>query len=89
MANITVKVRADRGEMGTHPKYGALKPGAEIPIAAEDFGEELFERPAPDWRSPHEVKDAERAAKLKQRVGGQEPPADAKKGKNTEVTDHA
>lgn len=89
MANITVKVRADRGELGTHPKYGPLKPGAEITIAEEDFGAELFERPAPEWRSPHEVQDAARAADLKQQVGGQAPPADTKKGKSREVTDHA
>lgn len=87
MGKITVKVRSDRGDLGTHPKYGALRPGATVTIAEEDFGAALFERPAADYLSPHERRDAARAAELKQRVGHQEPAA-VKKGKK-EVADHA
>lgn len=96
MAKITVKVRGDRGELGTHPKYGALTGGAEITVDEEAFGAELFERPTPDWLSPHEAKDAARAAEIRARVGQQEPPAGAKasagkpeKSQTKEVTDHA
>lgn len=87
MASITVKIRTDRGPLGTHPKYGKLIPGATITIDDKDFGEALFERPSPDWRSPHEQADAARAADLKKKVGHQAPPAAKQKGK--EVTDHA
>lgn len=75
MAKITVTIRTDRGELGAHPKYGPLRPGEKITIDEEDFGSELFERPAPEFLSPHERKDRERAAELNQRVGAQEPPA--------------
>ena len=75
MAKITVTVRRDIGDPGTHPRYGALKPGAKIAIEEEDFGAELFERPSKGWLSPHEKKDAARAAELKRHVGGQAPPS--------------
>jgi hypothetical protein len=91
MAQITVTIRSDRGELGTHPKYGPLTPGAKLVIAEEDFGAELFERPAPDFLSPHEKTDRDRAAELGQKVGHQEPPPKqtAKGGKGKEVTDNA
>jgi hypothetical protein len=91
MAKIAVRVRDDRGDLGTHPRYGALTPGATIMIEEADFGAGLFERPAPDWVSPHEEVDAARAAILKQPVGDQPPPAKpaARAAKNKEVIDHA
>ena len=82
MAKIEVKVRGDIGDPGVHHKYGALKPGTKVMIDEEDFGAALFERPAPDWLSPHERVDKDRAAELKQRVGDFDPPEEkAKKGK--------
>jgi hypothetical protein len=79
MAKITVKVRADIGDPGTHPKYGALKPGDSVTIDEADFGAGLFERPSADFLSPHEKADRDRAAELKQRVGDQEPPVEKQK----------
>jgi hypothetical protein len=93
MATITVTVRADQGELGTHPKYGPLIPGNKIIIDENDFGAELFERPAPDYLSPLELKDKERAAELGHKVGKQEPPAlqvaAARSRKDKEVTANA
>lgn len=43
---ITVKVRKDRGDLGVHPRYGALIPGAVLTIEEEEFGDQLFERAA-------------------------------------------
>lgn len=105
MAKIEVKVRSDKGDLGIHPKHGALIPGSTITIDEEDFGAELFERPN-DFLSPHELADKGRAAELKLRVGDQEPPEEPEEGKrqgdlggepevpgnetsNTEVTTHA
>jgi len=76
MAKIKVKVRSDKGELGTHLKFGALIPGATMTIEEEDFGAELFERPHPDFLSPHEQADRVRAGELGQRVGHQDPPAE-------------
>lgn len=44
---ITVTVRSDRGDLGTHLKYGRLIPGATMIIDAADYGSELF-KPLPD-----------------------------------------
>lgn len=90
MARIEVKVRSDIGDPGVHHIYGALKPGDTIGIEEEDFGAGLFERPSPEWLSPHEQTDKDRAAAEKQRVGDFEPPEEkapaVKKGdKNAEV----
>ena len=95
MARITVAVRSDKGDLGIHPKHGALIPGCKLTIEEEDFGAELFERPDPAYLSPLEKKDMVRAAELEQRVGDQDPPERPKDGgkgkkvKNEEVTDHA
>lgn len=74
MAKIKVKVRSDVPDLGVHQKYGQLTAGAEIEIEEEDFGAGLFERPSPEFLSPHEQKDKARAAEEKQRVGDFEPP---------------
>lgn len=76
MAQIKVKIRSDIGDPGSHPKYGRLVPGTEITIEEADFGAGLFERPSPNFLSPHEQADKARAAELKQRVGDYDPPAD-------------
>lgn len=92
MAKITVKVRSDRGDLGTHPRFGKLVPGAKLTIEEEDFGAGIFERPSAGWLSPHEKADAARAAEIKSRVGAQEPPAPAPtetRKKAKEVDDHA
>lgn len=68
MAQITVKVRADRGDLGSHFKYGALEPGREVTIEVEEFSADLFERPD-GFISPHEQADKARAEELKQSVG--------------------
>lgn len=81
MAKIEVKVRSDAGDLGVHRKYGALVPGRTITIDEEDFGDELFERPAPEWLSPHEQADRDRAAAENTRVGKFDPPVEkTKKG---------
>jgi len=85
MAKINVTVRKTAQPLGTHPKYGPLKAGQKLTIDEEDFGAELFERPA-GFLSPKEQKDAERAAQLGKPVGGQQPPA-KKTEKTKEVTD--
>lgn len=81
MAKIVVVVRSDMGDLGVHPKHGALIPGGKITIEEEDFGAQLFERPGPDYLSPHEKADLARAGELKQRVGDQEPPEEPEEGK--------
>lgn len=78
MAKVSVKVRSDIGDPGHHIKYGRLEPGAAVIIEEEDFAAGLFERPGAGWLSPHEQKDRERAAELKQKVGDQEPPKEKK-----------
>jgi hypothetical protein len=78
MSQITVKVRTDIGDPGRHPKYGTLIPGDPVTIDEEDFGAGLFERPTPDYLSPHELDDKARGEELKQSVGTYEyvePPA--------------
>lgn len=72
MAQITVKAKIDGG---VHRKYGAIIAGQTYPIDEEDFGAELFERPSPEWLSPHEQKDKERAEAEGIPVGGFDPPA--------------
>ena len=89
MAKIAVKICSDQGDLGTHVKFGALVPGATIIIDEEDFGDQLFERPSPDWRSPHEKKDAERAAETGERVGNQDAPAAKTSKEKKEVNAHA
>lgn len=94
MAQITVKVRTDVGDPGTHHKFGHLVPGTEITIDEEDFGAGLFERPSPEFLSPHELSDKSHAAEIKERVGDFNPPAEdaapAKAGKSTKgVTENA
>lgn len=74
MAQITVKVRTDIGDPGVHHKFGTLTPGDKITMDEEDFGGGLFERPSPEWLSPHELADQARAIELKQRVGTFGPP---------------
>lgn len=69
MSQISVKVRKDIGDPGRHQKYGALKPGTTITIEEEDFGVGLFERPTPEWLSPHELADKTRGEELKCSVG--------------------
>lgn len=78
MAQIKVKVRADIGDPGIHPKYGPLRPGTEITIEEEEFGAGLFERPHAEFISPHEQTDKDRAEKEKQRVGDFDPPEEKK-----------
>jgi hypothetical protein len=72
MAQITVKVRSDKGDLGVHPRYGALVGGTKLIIEEEHFAEELFERPK-GFQSPLEKADKERADELQLRVGHQEP----------------
>jgi hypothetical protein len=69
MSQITVKVRSDIGDPGRHPKYGALTPGDSVTIDEEDFGAGLFDRPTPDYLSPHELADKAKGEELKQSVG--------------------
>lgn len=90
MAKIEVTVRSDAGDLGVHHKFGKLIPGATITIEEEEFGAGLFNRPAPDYLSPHERADKARAAEEKQPVGGFGPPEEPAKGKKQkEVTDNA
>ena len=77
MAKIAVKVRSDKGDLGIHPKHGQLTPGSTLTIEEEDFAVELFERPKPDFLSPHEKADQARAAELGHQVGHQDPPPEA------------
>ena len=74
MAKIAVNVRSDKGDLGIHPKHGQLIPGSKLTIEEEDFAAELFERPKPDFLSPHEEADKARAAELGRQVGHQDPP---------------
>jgi len=69
MSQISVKVRSDIGDPGTHPKFGPLVPGTVVTMDEEDFGAGLFERPSPEWLSPHELADKARGEELKQSVG--------------------
>ncbi len=79
MPKIQVTIRKDQGDLGIHPIYGRLEPGGKIEIEEEHFGDQLFERPSPDWLSPQEKRDKERAQELQMDVGGQkyEPPANS------------
>lgn len=54
MARIPVTVRSDQGDLGVHPKYGALTPGATLIIEEADYSEQLFAKPN---RKSKEVKD--------------------------------
>jgi hypothetical protein len=81
MAKIVVMVRSDRGDLGIHPKHGPLVNGSTMTIEEEDFGAELFERPAPEFLSPLEIADKTRAEELGQRVGYQDPPENTEAGK--------
>jgi len=74
MAKIAVKVRSDMGDLGIHPKHGQLIPGTKLIIEEEEFAVELFERPQPDFLSPHEEADKARASELGHQVGHQAPP---------------
>jgi hypothetical protein len=76
MSQIKVKVRSDIGEPGRHPVLGELKPGQEVTIEEDQFGAGLFERPSPEWLSPHELADKNRAAAEGKKVGDFEPPVD-------------
>jgi len=69
MARIVVKAKIDGG---IHVKYGEIAKGREYEIDEEDFGAELFERPSPEWLSPHEKADKTRAQELEQNVGNQQ-----------------
>ncbi len=71
MATITVAAKIDGG---VHPKYGEIVKDNKYTIAEEDFGAELFERPLPDWLSPHEQADKTRAEELGVTVGIFNPP---------------
>lgn len=73
MAKITVTVREDIGDPGEHRIYGKLEPGASMSIDEEHFGAGIFTRPAPDYLSPHEAKDKERANEKGIKVGDFEP----------------
>ena len=73
MSKITVTVRSDNGDLGTHHKYGRLVPGTTLVIDEADFGEQLFVRAA----QPKTKAEATPAA-----------PA-SKGGKKEEVNDHA
>lgn len=68
MAQITVTVRSDKGDLGTHIKHGELAPGRKLIIEEEEFSAELFDRPA-GFVSPHEQADKARAEELQQSVG--------------------
>jgi len=69
MATITVKVRSDIGDPGTHNKLGPLSPGQTVTIEEDNFGAGLFERPTSDYLSPLELADKARGEELKQSVG--------------------
>lgn len=69
MAQITVKVRSDIGDPGTHHKFGPLKPGTEVTMDEADFGAGLFERPSTEWLSPLELADKAKGEELKQSYG--------------------
>ncbi len=71
---FTVTVRKDIGDPGEHRIYGKLEPGKTVTIDEEYFGDKLFERPDPEWLSPHEKADKDRAAELATRVGKLDPP---------------
>lgn len=57
---ITVTVRSDRGDLGTHLKYGVLIPGATMTIDAADYGDQLFE-PLPDLSADLSAKASAKA----------------------------
>lgn len=48
---IEVKARIDAGH---HRKYGEIIKGRKYIIDANDFGEQLFERPNKNWKAPWE-----------------------------------
>ncbi len=76
MAKIDVKVRSDVGDLGIHPKYGALVPGTTITIEEEEFGDGLFERPKKGWISPLEQQDKdERARRDKEAAAAETAPS--------------
>lgn len=73
---ITVK---GKGDLGFHPGLRVeIKKDEEYTIDAEDFADQLFERPSPEWRAPWEREPAEAApvesapAEGKKKKGGAE-----------------
>lgn len=68
-----IKVKG-KGDFGFHPGLRVeVKKGEEYTIDAEDFADQLFERPSPEWRAPWEKEPAEAApVEGKKKKGGAE-----------------
>lgn len=61
MATITVKAKIDAGFHPGLQKH--IAKGESYEIGEQQFSDELFERPSPDWLAPWEQSEPEPAAK--------------------------
>ncbi len=52
MAQITVKAK---GDLGFHLFHGQIIQGGSYTMEEEQWSEQLFERPSPEWRAPGEA----------------------------------
>ena len=47
-----------KGDLGTHPVHGPIQAGQSFTIEEEQFADQLFERPSPEWQAPWERQPA-------------------------------